>query len=321
MREITFNQAIYEAIKEEMTHDTRVFVMGEDIAWTGNKWHGLREAFGEARVIHTPISESAMVGAGVGAAVNGLRPIIDIMFADILPLCHDHLTNDAAKISYQYGGNVQCPLVVTASIGATGRGIGPHHSQSTESYFLNVPGLKIVMPSTPHDAKGLMKAAIRDDNPIIYLTHKRLRGMKGPVPENEYIIPIGKADVKKQGDDVTIVATAYMLQLSLQAAETLREEGISCEVVDLRTLLPLDEETIITSVKKTNRLVTVQESPKTYGYGGEIAAVIAENALEFLDAPIKRVANPGTPVPPTTILEQAVIPSRKDIVQAIKEIV
>jgi pyruvate dehydrogenase E1 component beta subunit len=166
-----------------------------------------------------------------------------------------------------------------------------------------------------------MKAAIRDDNPIIYLTHKRLRGMKGLVPEDEYILPIGKAEVKKQGDDVTVVASAYMLQLSLQAAETLREEGISCEVVDLRTLLPLDEETIIASVKKTSRLVTVQESPKTYGYGGEIAAVIAENALEFLDAPIKRVANPGTPVPPTTILEQAVIPSKKDIVQAIKEIV
>ena len=321
MKEITFSQAIYEAIKEEMAQDTRVFVMGEDIAWPGNKWHGLRNAFGEDRVINTPISESAMVGAGVGAALNGLRPIIDIMFADLLPICHDHLSNDAAKISYQYGGMLQCPLVVTASIGATGRGIGPHHSQSTESYFLNVPGLKIIMPSTPNDAKGLMKAAIRDDNPIIYLTHKRLRGMKGPVPNSEYVIPIGKADVKKQGDDVTIVATAYMLQLSLQAAETLEEEGIRCEVIDLRTLLPLDEETIISSVKKTNRLVTVQESPKTYGYGSEIAAVIAENALEFLDAPIKRIANPGTPVPPTTILEEAVIPSRKDIVQAIKEIV
>lgn len=321
MKEITFSQAIYEAIKEEMAQDTRVFVMGEDIAWPGNKWHGLRNAFGEDRVINTPISESAMVGAGVGAALNGLRPIIDIMFADLLPICHDHLSNDAAKISYQYGGMLQCPLVVTASIGATGRGIGPHHSQSTESYFLNVPGLKIIMPSTPNDAKGLMKAAIRDDNPIIYLTHKRLRGMKGPVPQSEYVIPIGKADVKKQGDDVTIVATAYMLQLSLQAAETLEEEGIRCEVIDLRTLLPLDEETIISSVKKTNRLVTVQESPKTYGYGSEIAAVIAENALEFLDAPIKRIANPGTPVPPTTILEEAVIPSRQDIVQAIKEIV
>lgn len=321
MKEITFSQAIYEAIKEEMARDARVFVMGEDIAWTGNKWHGLRDTFGDDRVINTPISESAMVGAGVGAALNGLRPIIDIMFADFLPLCHDHLTNDAAKISYQYGGIITCPLVVTASIGATGRGIGPHHSQSTESYFLNVPGLKIVIPSTPNDAKGLMKAAIRDNNPIIYLIHKRLRGMKGLVSNDEYILPLGEADVKKQGNDVTIVATAYMLQLSLQAAEHLKAEGISCEVIDLRTLLPLDEETLLSSVKKTSRLVTVQESPKTYGYGSEIAAIIAEHALEFLDAPVKRVANPGTPVPPTTILEQAVIPSKEDIMQAVKEII
>ena len=321
MREITFHQAIYEAITEEMARDTRVFVMGEDIAWIGSKWRGLRDTFGDDRVINTPISESTMVGAGVGAAVNGLRPIIDIMFADFLPICHDHLTNDAAKISYQYGGIVTCPMVVTASIGATGRGIGPHHSQSTESYFLNVPGLKIIMPSTPSDAKGLMKAAIRDNNPVLYLIHKRLRGLKGLIPDDEYIIPLGKANVKKQGEDVTIVATAYMLQLSLQAAEHLRGEGISCEVIDLRTLLPLDEETILSSVKKTSRLVTVQESPKTYGYGGEIAAIIAENALEFLDAPIKRVANPGTPVPPTTILEHAVIPSQEDIVQAVKDIV
>jgi pyruvate dehydrogenase E1 component beta subunit len=243
------------------------------------------------------------------------------MFADFLPICHDHLSNNAAKISYQYAGIVTCPMVVTASIGATGRGIGPHHSQSTESYFLNVPGLKIVMPSTPSDAKGLMKAAIRDNNPIIYLIHKRLRGMKGFVQNDDYIIPLGKADVKKQGEDVTIVATAYMLQLALHAAEHLKGEGISCEVIDLRTLLPLDEETILSSVKKTSRLVTVQESPKKYGYGSEIAAIIAENALEFLDAPVKRVANPGTPVPPTTILEQAVIPGKDDIMQAVKEII
>ena len=321
MRELTFSKAVYEAIREEMERDERVFVMGEDIAWPGNKWRGLRDEFGENRAINTPISESAMVGAGVGAALNGMRPIVDIMFADLLPICHDHLANDAAKICYQYGGKVSCPMVITASIGATGRGIGPHHSQSVESYFLNVAGLKVVMPSTPYDAKGLMKAAIRDDNPVIFLEHKRLRGMKGPVPEEDYTVSLEKADVKKEGDDVTIVATAYMLRLSLDAAKKLQKEGISCEVVDPRTLLPLDEDTIIDSVKKTSRLVIVQESPKAYGYGAEIAAIVAENALEFLDAPIKRVANPGTPVPATAILERAVIPSLDDIVKSFKEII
>jgi pyruvate/2-oxoglutarate/acetoin dehydrogenase E1 component len=320
MREKTFAQAMYEAIREEMSRDERVFAMGEDIAWPGNKWRGLREEFGEKRVINTPISESAMIGAGVGAALNGLRPIVDIMFADLLPICHDHLTNDAAKVCYQYGGEVSCPMVITASIGATGRGIGPHHSQSVESYFLNVPGLKVVMPSTPYDAKGLTKSAIRDNNPVILFEHKRLRGSRGPVPEEEYTVPLGKADVKREGDDVTIVATAHMLQLSLEAGKKLLEEGISCEVVDPRTLLPLDEDTIIDSVKKTSRLVIVQESPKAYGYGAEIAAIVAENALEFLDAPIKRVANLGTPVPATTILEQAVMPGLDDIVKSVKEI-
>jgi len=321
VREITFPQAVYEAIREEMSRDDRVFVMGGDIAWPGNKWRGLRGEFGENRVINTPISESAMVGAGVGAALNGMRPIVDIMFADLLPLCHDHLANDAAKICYQYGGEVSCPMVITASIGATGRGIGPHHSQSIESCFLNVAGLKVVMPSTPYDAKGLTKSAIRDDNPVILLEHKLLRGMRGPVPEEEYTVPLGKADVKREGDDVTIVATAYMLQLSLKAGKKLLEEGISCEVVDPRTLLPLDEDTIVESVKKTSRLVIVQESPKAYGYGAEIAAIVAEKALEFLDAPVKRVANPGTPVPATAILERAVIPSLDDIVKSVKEII
>jgi pyruvate dehydrogenase E1 component beta subunit len=320
MREITFAQAMYEAIREEMSRDERVFAMGEDVAWPGNKWRGLREEFGEKRVINTPISESAMIGAGVGAALNGLRPIVDIMFADLLPICHDHLTNDAAKVCYQYGGEVSCPMVITASIGVTGRGIGPHHSQSVESYFLNVPGLKVVMPSTPYDAKGLTKSAIRDNNPVILFEHKRLRGSRGPVPEEEYTVPLGKADVKREGDDVTIVATAHMLQLSLEAGKKLLVEGISCEVVDPRTLLPLDEETIIDSVKKTSRLVIVQESPKAYGYGAEIAAIVAENALEFLDAPIKRVANLGTPVPATTILERAVMPGLGDIIKSVKEI-
>ncbi len=318
VREIPFLQAVYEAIREEMARDERVFVMGEDIAWPRNKWRGLWEEFGDQRVLNTPISESALVGAGVGAALNGLRPLVDIMFADLLPLCHDHLSNDAAKICYQYGGAVSCPLVITASIGATGRGIGPHHSQSPEAYFLNVPGLKVVMPSTPHDAKGLMKSAIRDDNPVLFLEHKRLRDLKGPVPEDEYTVPLGTAEVKQEGEDVTIVAAAHMLHLSLDAGNRLREEGVSCEVVDLRTLLPLDEETVLASVKKTSRLVVVQESPKAYGYGAEIAAVVAEQALEYLDAPIQRVANPGTPVPATAILERAVMPSVEAIVRSVR---
>jgi pyruvate/2-oxoglutarate/acetoin dehydrogenase E1 component len=321
MREITFSDALLEALREEMMRDDRVFAMGEDVAWSGNKWRPLWDEFGENRVLNTPISESAMVGSGVGAALNGMRPVVDIMFADLLPLCHDHLVNDAAKVCYQYDGEVTCPLVITASIGATGRGIGPHHSQSLESCFLNVPGLKIVMPSTPYDAKGLLKAAIRDNNPIIFLEHKLLRGIKGPVPEAEYTVPLGTADIKREGDDVTIVASAYMLQLSLVVGERLREEGIHCEVVDLRTLLPLDADVIIESVKKTSRLVTVQESPKAYGYGAEIVAIVAEKALEFLDAPVKRVANPGTPIPRTSIMERAVIPSLDDVITAVKEII
>jgi pyruvate dehydrogenase E1 component beta subunit len=224
-------------------------------------------------------------------------------------------------VCYQYGGEITCPMVVRASIGATGRGVGLHHSQSPESFILNAPGLKIVMPSTPYDAKGLLKSAIRDNNPVVFLEHKLLREMQDSIPEEEYLIPLGIADVKRVGEDVTIVATAQMLHKTLEAANKLHKEGISCEVIDLRTLLPLDENTILESVKKTNRLITVQESPKAYGYGAEIAAIVAEKALGYLDAPVMRVANPGTPVPGTILLEQVVIPNVEDIIRVTKEIV
>ncbi len=317
VRKIGFRSAIIEAIKEEMLRDSRVFMMGEDIEYF---YPRLKEDFSD-RILNTPISESAMVGAGVGATLNGMRPIVELMFSSLLPLCMDHLVNSARMVCYQYGGEVTCPMVVRASVGATGRGLGLHHSQSPESFFLNAPGLKIVMPSTPRDAKGLLKSAIRDNSPVVFLEHKLLREREGSIPDEEFIIPLGKADVKRVGEDVTIVATAQMLHKSLEAANSLHKEGISCEVIDLRTLLPLDENTILKSVKKTSRLITVQESPKAYGYGAEIAAIVAEKALGYLDAPVMRVANPGTPVPGTVLLEQVVIPNVEDIIRVTKEVV
>jgi pyruvate dehydrogenase E1 component beta subunit len=324
MRQISFREAVREALIEEMTRDDRVFIMGEDIGPYGGVYRvteGLWEKFGGDRVIDTPISESAVMGAAVGAALNGTRPIVEIMFADFLTLCMDHIVNGAAKVCYQYDGEMSCPLVVRAPIGITGGGAGVHHSQSCEAWFLNVPGLKVVMPSTPYDAKGLLKSAIRDDNPVLFFEHKLLYNVVGDVPEEEYTIPIGKADIKMEGSDVTIVANALMMHRALEAAKKLKDEGVSCEIVDPRSLLPLDEALIIGSVKKTGRLVIVQEAPKRYGYGAEIAAMISEKALEYLDAPIKRVANPGTPIPYTANLEQAVIPKIGDIINAVKEIV
>ena len=317
MRKIGFRSAIIEAIREEMLRDPRVFMMGEDV---GYFYPTLKEAFSE-KILNTPISESVMVGAGVGATLNGMRPIVEIMFSSLLPLCMDHLVNSARMICYQYGGEITCPLVVRASVGATGRGLGLHHSQSPESFLLNAPGLKIVMPSTPYDAKGLLKSAIRDNNPVVFLEHKLLRDIVGSIPEEEFTIPLGKADIKRVGEDVTIVAIGQMLHKSLEAANKLHKDGISCEVIDLRTLLPLDENTILESVKKTSRLITVQESPKAYGYGTELAPIVAEKALGSLDAPVMRVANPGTPVPGTVLLEHVVIPTVEDIIRVTKEVV
>jgi pyruvate dehydrogenase E1 component beta subunit len=316
MREIRFREAIGEAMMEEMTRDDRVFLLGEDMQWA---WSDLYEKFGPERVMNAPISESAQAGVAVGAAILGTRPILEILFADLLPLSMDHIVNDAAKISYQYASEVSCPVVIRCAIGVSGRGSGLHHSQPCEAWILNTPGLTVMMPSTPHDAKGLLKSAIRDENPVVFLEDRLCREIRGTVPDEDYVVSIGEGDVKREGVDVTIVAAGAMVHRALEAAEKLQNDGVACEVVDPRTLLPLDEDVIINSVKKTNRLVIVHEAPIRYGYGAEIAAVAAEKALEYLDAPVKRVGNPGTPIPYSRILENAVIPNVDDIIKAVNE--
>jgi pyruvate dehydrogenase E1 component beta subunit len=323
-RKMSFREALNECLREEMTRDESVFLIGEEIGPSGGAFkvtEGLLSTFGKDRILETPISESAIVGMAIGATLNGMRPIVEIMYSDFLSLCADHIVNGAAKVSYQYGGQACCPVVIRAPTGITGAGAGMHHSQSCESMLLNFPGLKVVVPSSPYDAKGLLKSAIRDNDPVIFLEHKMLYNTVGNVPEEDYTIPLGSADVKREGDDVTIVCTGYMVPLSIEVAEKLQRDGISCEILDLRTLLPLDENKVIESVRKTNRLIIVQEAPKKYGYGAEIAATIAEKAIEFLDSPIRRIANPGTPIPYTTFLEKAVIPAEKDIVETVKELV
>ncbi len=324
MREITYRDALREALKEEMLRDKTVFLLGEDIGryWKGafKVTKGLAEEFGDERVRDTPISESAIVGVATGAAITGMRPVAEIMFGDLSALAMDQIANQAAKLTYMFGGQTKVPLVIRMPFGA-GVNIAAHHSQSLEAWFLHVPGLKIAMPSTPYDAKGLLKTAIRDDNPVMFFEHKLLYNIKGPVPEEEYTLPLGVADVKRKGEDVTIVATLYMVNKSLAAAEELSKEGISVEVVDPRTLVPLDKQAIINSVKKTGRIVIVTEDCKTGGVSAEIAAVVAEEAIDYLDAPVKRVAEPDTPIPFSPPLERFVIPDEKKIIGAVKEVI
>jgi len=319
MRELTYREAIREALREEMRRDASVFLMGEDIATYGGIFKvtdGLLAEFGPERIFDTPLSESAIVGAAVGAAVMGMRPVAELMFADFTTVAMDALVNHAAKMNYMSGGETSAPLVVRMAYGAGPRW-GSHHTQSIESWLTNVPGLTIVMPTTPHDAKGMLKAAIRTPNPVVFLEHKLLYGKKGEVPETDYLVPIGKADVKRPGDAVTIVATGLMVDRALGAARTLAAEGISAEVIDLRSIQPLDEETILASVEKTGRLVIVHETPVRGGFGGEIAAVVANKALGFLDAPIQRVGAPWTPVPFGQILVDTYVPKEADIIQAV----
>ncbi|MFQ6075552.1 MAG: pyruvate dehydrogenase complex E1 component subunit beta, partial [Candidatus Bathyarchaeia archaeon] len=309
LREMTMGEALNEALREEMARDERVIILGEDlgadaIGRVGGPWpptKGLCEIYPE-RVIGTPISESAILGASVGAALIGMRPVAEIMYADFLTIAMDQLVNNAAKMRYNYGGEACVPLVVRTAFGAGSRS-ALHHSQSAEAWVLNVPGLKIVMPSTPYDAKGLLKASVRDDDPVVFFEHKRLYSTKGMVPEGEYVIPLGRADVKRRGNDVTVVATGRMVHKALTAAEALQKDGVSIEIIDPRTLRPLDEEAIIDSVKKTGRLVTVHEAPRTGGFAGEVAAVVSERALGYLDAPILRVTALDTPVPFSPTLE------------------
>ena len=320
MREITYRDAIREALREEMRRDDRVFVMGEDVAVYGGLFkvtEGLLAEFGPERVFDTPLSESVLVGAAVGASLMGMRPIAEVMFADFTTVAMDAIVNHAAKINYMSGGETPAPLVLRMAYGAGPRW-GSHHTQSVESWIANVPGLTIVMPTTPYDAKGLMKAAIRTPNPVIFLEHKLLYGKKGEVPEGEYIVPIGKAEIKRPGNAVTVVASGLMVDRALGAARTMADEGISAEVIDLRSIQPLDEDTILASVEKTGRLVIVHEAPVRGGFGGEIAAVVANKGLGFLDAPIERVGAPWTPVPFGKVLVDAYVPKEDDIIQAVR---
>ena len=322
MKEITYRQALNEAFDEEMTRDEKVFIFGEDVAIYGGAYGvtaGLLEKYGEKRVIDTPISENAIVGTALGAALTGMRPVAEIMYIDFIGLCMDQLNNQVAKIRYMFGGKCKVPLTIRTEGGA-GRTLGAHHSQSLEAWLIHIPGIKVVMPSTPYDAKGLMKSSIRDDNPIVFIEHKMLYNTKGPVPEEEYTIPIGVADVKKEGKDVTIFTYSRMTLFSLQAAEELEKEGISVEVVDLRTLLPMDIETMVNSVKKTNKVVIVEEDCKTGGTGAEIGMKVIENAFDYLDAPIIRVSGADVPMPKSKVLEQLAIPDVKRIKEGVKEV-
>ncbi len=322
MRKLTFAQALNEALRQEMRRDPTIYVAGEDVGKYGGIFGvtaGLLEEFGEERVRDTPITESAIIGSAVGAAAAGLRPVVEIMFIDFIGVALDQLFNQAAKMKYMFGGKARLPIVVRTTCGA-GMCAAAQHSQSLEAWFMHIPGLKVVAPSTPYDAKGLLISSIRDDNPVLFIEHKMLYGLEGDVPEEPYTIPIGAADVKREGKDVTVVATMAMVHKALEAADELAKEGIEVEVVDPRTLSPLDKETIINSVKKTHHLVVVHEAVKQAGPGAEIAAMVAEEAFDYLDAPIKRVAAPFTPVPFSPVLESAYIPTKENIISAVKEV-
>ena len=323
MSKMNMAQAVNNAIFLEMERDPNVLLLGEDVGAPGGVLgvtQGLYAKFGAKRVIDTPISESAILGAGVGAAAVGLRPIVEIMFCDFIGVAMDQLFNQAAKMRYMFGGKAQIPLVMRSMCGA-GLRAAAQHSQSLESWFMHIPGIKVVMPSTPSDAKGLLISSIRDNNPVVFLEHKALYGVEGEVPDEAYTIPLGKAEIKREGKDVTVVATAMMVSRSLSAAEKLLADGISVEVVDPRTLSPLDEETILNSVRKTHRLVIVHEEVKFAGSGAEIAALVAEKAFDYLDAPIQRVAAPFCPVPFSPVLEDEYIPSEAKIIAEVKKVV
>lgn len=323
VREISYRDAINEALREEMERDPTVCIFGEDVGRYGGPFQvtrGLYERFGEWRVRDTPISEEGFTGMAVGAAMTGLRPVVEIMYNDFVTLAMDQIINQAAKARYMFGGKARVPMVIRTQGGA-GRGNAAQHSQSLEMWFVHIPGLIVIQPSTPYDAKGLLKSAIRNDNPVIFIEHKLLYVTTGPVPEEEYLIPIGAADIKRAGDDVTIVATSRMVHFALQAAGELEKEGIQAEVIDPRTLKPLDIETIVRSVKKTGRLVVVNEGHLTGGFTAEVAARVQREAFDWLDAPIMQVATEDVPIPYNRQLEWEAMPSVADIVNAIKSVV
>lgn len=322
-RKISFSEAINEAMGEEMRRDESVFLIGEDVGTFGGVFGvsaGLLNEFGEERVRDTPISEAAIVGGGLGAALMGMRPIAEIMFADFVTCAMDQVVNQVAKARYMSGGKAKVPLTIRIVNGAPGSAAA-QHSQSPESWFMNVPGLKIAIPATPYDAKGLLKTAVRGEDPVLYFEHKMLYSVKGEVPEEDYTVPFGEAVVRREGKDLTIIAIGGVLPGVMEAAENLAGEGISVEVIDPRTLVPFDSETVINSVQKTNRVVIVHEAHKRAGPGAEIAAMLAEEAIGFLDAPIVRVATKNVPFPYHPGLEQYILPTIDDIMRAVRGIV
>jgi len=322
-REMFYNEALGDALRLEMERDPRVIVIGEDIAEHGGAFQvtaGLLDKFGPTRIRQTPISELGIVGAAVGAALTGLRPVVELMYVDFSGLAMDQLVNQAAQNRFMFGGQARVPMVMRTQ-GGSGRGNAAQHSKSLEAWFAHVAGLKVVMPSTPADAKGLLTTAIRDDDPVIFLEHKLLYRTKGQVPTGEHLVPLGKADVKRAGTDLTIVTWSREVLFSLEAAEKLAADGIEAEVVDLRSLVPLDRDAVLASVRKTHRLLVVHEAIKRGGYGGEIAAMVAEEAFDDLDAPPRRLAGLETPIPYAQHLEKTVVPQVDDIVRVAKELV
>ena len=323
-RTLTYAEALNEALREEMQRDPTVFVMGEDVAvWGGGGifgvTKGLVEEFGEGRVRDTPISEEIIAAAAIGAAATGTRPVAEIMYVDFIGLAMEPIVNQAAKMRYMFGGKIALPVVIRAQEGG-GRGNAAQHSQSLEAWFAHIPGLKVAVPSTPHDAKGLLKTAIRDDNPVIFLEHKVLYFTKGEVPEGEYTIPFGQADVTREGTDVTVVGIHTQVLEALKAAEELEGEGISVEVIDPRTVSPLDIDTIVKSVEKTGRLVVSHQAYEQGGIGGEIIARVVDRAFDYLDAPPQRVCGKNVPVPYAETLERAALPYKEEIVEAIRRV-
>ena len=321
-RELTFAQAIREALAEEMRRDETVCIMGEDVAEAGTPFKvlsGLLEEFGKDRVLDTPISEAGFTGLAVGAAMTGMRPVVDIMFGDFITLTMDQMVNQAAKVHYMSGGTWKVPMVMRTTLGATRRSAA-QHSQSLHAWFSHVPGLKVVLPSTPYDAKGLLKTAIRDENPVVFFEDKMMYKLKGPVPVEDYTIPFGVADVKRVGDDITLVATSSMVQVALGAAELLEGAGISAEVIDPRTTWPLDEKTLIESAKKTSRAIVIDEGYGRYGVTAEIASVIAEGAFYNLEAPVKRMGAMHVPIPFSPPLEDLTVPTEQTVFQAARKL-
>jgi pyruvate dehydrogenase E1 component beta subunit len=316
-RIITFGEAIREALAEELRRDERVFIIGEDVGEAGTPFKvlsGLIDEFGPERIIDSPISEPGITGMGVGAAMTGMRPVVDIMFGDFATLIMDQMVNQAAKTHYMSGGKLNVPLVLRTTMGA-GRRSAAQHSQSLHAWLSHIPGLKVALPATPYDAKGLMKTAIRDENPVVIFEDKMMYQLKGPVPEVEYTIPFGVADIKRQGSDVTLVATSSMVHVALEAADELAEVEISAEVIDPRTTLPLDKVTLIESAKKTSRAIVIDEGYESYGVGAEMAAVMAEGAFYYLDAPVRRMGAMDVPIPFSPVLEDLTIPAPAGVVE------